>query len=144
MQLRPLNQDGQLEESEAGTIASLSENLFIEYALAGYSLSPEEVQMALIADFKLYAGWKSTYSQNRGLTTTLDRLQVLSAMEWAIIEPVIRAHCELIQANRVEATGSLGSERFGLTASEANQVYIDAKREMEPKTFFEEPIFISF
>lgn len=143
MQLSP-NQDGQFEESEAGTIASLSENLFIEYGLAGYSLSPEEVELALIADFKLYAGFKTTYTQNKGLVTTLDKTQMLSVMEWAIIEPVIRAHCEMIQANRVEATGSLGGERFGLSVSEANQLYTDAKREMEPKTFFEEPIFISF
>ena len=144
MQLRPIDENGQFEDSEAGTIASLSDLLFNEYGLTGYSLVPDDIETALIADFKLYAGWKSTYTQNKGMVTTLNKTQIVSVMEWMILEPVIRGHCELIQANRMEATGSLGGERFGLTVSEANQQYTDAKREMEGKTFVEEPIFISF
>ncbi len=144
MQLRPKDENGHYQNSEAGTIASLSDTLFNEYILSGYSLTPEDIEPALIADFKLYAGWTSTFTQDKGLVTTLDRTQIISISEWAIIEPVIRAHCDLIQANRVEAMDSLGGERFGLSVSEATMGFTEAKREMESKTFVEEPFFISF
>ena len=74
----------------------------------------------------------------------ISKLLIISISEWAIIEPVIRAHCDLIQANRVEAMDSLGGERFGLSVSEATMGFTEAKREMESKTFVEEPFFISF
>lgn len=144
MQLRPFDENGQYQNSEAGTIASLSDMLFNEYVLSGYSLTPDDIKPALIADFKVYAGWCSTYTQNKGLTTVLDDTQILSVSEWSIIEPVIRAHCELIQANRMEATASLGGEHFGLSVSEATTNYIEEKKDMESKTFVEEPFFISF
>lgn len=143
MPLSPI-ENGQIEESEAGTIASLSDRLFNGYDLMGYSLTPDEVQMALIEDFLLYAGWKTTYTQNKGMQSPMNENQILSVTEWMIIEPVIRAHCELIQASRMEAAGSLGTERYGLSVSEAAPAYSDAKREMEGKTFFESPVFISF
>lgn len=143
MQLQPIDQNGQYQDSEAGTIALLSDGLFNELALSGYSVTPDEIETALIADFKFYAGWTSTYTQKMGLATALDRTQRIALSEWAILDPVIRAHCDMIQASRMEATGSLGPERFGLTVSEATIAYTEAKREAESKTFMEEPFFFS-
>lgn len=142
MPLRPKDENGQYQNSEAGNIASLADILFTEYALSGYSLTPDEVTTALIADFKLYAGWASTYTQDQGLTTEVDGTQILSFAEWGILEPVIRAHCELIQANRMEGTGSLGGERFGLSVSEASPMYAEAKEKMKSDSFVEEAFFI--
>ena len=51
MRLSPVNEHGQYQDSEAGTIASLSDQLFNEYGLSGYSLTPDDIQTALIADF---------------------------------------------------------------------------------------------
>lgn len=144
MQLRPVDENGQYQDSEAGTIASLSDDLFNEYGLSGYSITPDDILTALIADFKLYAGWATTSTQAKGLTTELNGTQVVSIAEWAILDPLIRAHCELIQANRMEATGSLGGERFGLSVSEASQQYTQAKLEAEKNAFVEEPFFLSF
>lgn len=144
MQLRPIDENGQYQGSEAGTIAELSDALFNEYGLSGYSITPDDILTALIADFKLYAGWATTYTQAKGLTTVIDGTQVVEIGEWAILDPLIRAHCELIQANRMEATGSLGGERFGLTVSEASQQYTQAKLEAEKNAFVEEPFFLSF
>lgn len=142
MSLRPADANGQYQNSEAGNIASLSNTLFLEYALSGYSLTPDVVEAALIADFKLYAGWASTDTQDRGLTTVVDGTQVLTFAEWGIVEPVIRAHCELIQANRMEGTGSLGGERFGLSVSEASPMYVEAKERMKSESFVEDVLFI--
>ena len=144
MRLSPVNEHGQYQDSEAGTIASLSDQLFNEYGLSGYSLTPDDIQTALIADFKLFAGWATTSTQAKGLTTTLDGTQSVELGEWAVIEPLIRAHCEMIQAQRVEATASLGGERFGLSMSEASQKYSDAKLEAEKNAFVEEPFFMTF
>ncbi|MDR6630385.1 hypothetical protein J2X86_002440 [Acinetobacter lwoffii] len=144
MRLSPVDQHGQYQDSEAGTIASLSDQLFNEYGLSGYSLTPSDIETALIADFKVYAGWVTTATQARGQGTTLDGTQSVELGEWAILETVIRAHCELIQAQRMEATASLGGERFGLSVSEASQKYSDAKLEAEKKAFIEEPFFIDF
>ena len=60
------------------------------------------------------------------------------------MEPVIRAHCDFIQSQRVEGTGSLGGERFGLSVSEAKQAYADAKLEMKKEAFVESPFTLDF
>lgn len=144
MRLSPVDQLGQHQDSEAGTIASLSNQLFNEYGLSGYSLTPSDIETALIADFKVYAGWATTATQARGMVTEIDGTQSIELGEWVVIEPVIRAHCELIQAQRMEATASLGGERFGLSVSEAAQKYSDAKLEAEKKAFIEEPFYFDF
>jgi len=144
MLLQPVNEQGESQESEAGSIASLSDALFTEYGLSGYSLTPEDVETALIADFKVYAAWGTTTAQLKGTPSQLNRDYVISLSEWGLIEPVIRAHCELIQAQRVEGTGSLGGERFGLSVSEATANYKEAKEDLKKNAFVEAPFTFIF
>lgn len=140
MQLNPINKtSGEHQDSEAGTIAQLSERLYLEYGLIGYSVTPEDIEVALANDFIFYAGWCTTYTQRQGLQTNIDRTQIISVNEWAVIEPVIRAHCEFMQASRMEGTGSLSLERFGMSVSEAQPAYANAKLEMQKNSFVEAP-----
>lgn len=139
MQLKPIDSKGNHQDSNAGTIAELSENLFLEYGLVGYSVTPEDIVIALSNDFAFYAGWAKTYTQQQGLATKIDSTQIISINDWAILMPVIRAHCEVIQAKRMEGSGSLGLERFGLSVPEAEQAYKDAIQEMQKNAFVEKP-----
>lgn len=139
MKLNPVNQS-----SEAGTIASLAETLYMEYALMGYSLNAFDIETALKLDFAFYAGWATTETQEKGQTTTIDDTHTIALSEWAVIEPVVRAHCEWIQSQRVDATGSLGGERFGLSVSEAKQEYTTAKMDMKKEAFVEAPFTLDF
>ena len=144
MKLNPVDAKGQHQEGEAGTIASLAEALYLEYALMGYSTTAEDISTAIMLDFAFYAGWATTTTQELGIETEIDENHSISFTEWAILEPVIRAHCDLIQSQRVEGTGSLGGERFGLSVSEAKQAYADAKLEMKKDAFVEAPFTLDF
>jgi hypothetical protein len=66
----------------------------------------------------------------------------LDAYEWEIILPVVRAHIAIIQARRSDASKSLGTEGYGLSISEAEQLYKDARLEMQRAAFIEAPFSI--
>ena len=136
--------DKVFQESDAASIASLAEILFEELALMGYSLDTVEIENAIIADYRYYAGWEETPKQHQGQAITINRDYILTVSEWALLDPVVRAHCDLIQSNRVEGTGSLGGERFGLTVSEARNLYAEAKVNLKRESFVEPPFTISF
>ncbi|ENV14754.1 hypothetical protein F965_00100 [Acinetobacter schindleri NIPH 900] len=144
MQLPSSDEMGQHKDGVAGSIATLSTALADEYALFGYSITAEDVEIALRLDYAFYAGWATTAAQDSGQTLELKSNYPVSLGEWAVIDPVIRAHCELIQAQRMEATGSLGGERFGLSVSEASQNYMNAKLEMKKEAFVEPPFTLDF
>lgn len=144
MRLKPVDDKGQHKEGEAGTIASLSQALYLEYALMGYSTTQEDISTALMLDFSVYAGWATTATQEQGLETEIDENHKISMTEWAVLEPVVRAHCDWVQSQRVEGTGSLGGERFGLSVSEAKMAYTEAKAEMKKESFVEPPFTLDF
>lgn len=141
--LNPTTQCG-YQNSEVEELSVMAEHLFNEYGLLGYSLTVEDIEIALINDVRFYAGWEETYQQEKGESSVIDRSYKLAVNEWAVLEPVIRAHCDFIQAQRVEGTGSLGGERFGLTVSEASQNYSNAKDVMKKEAFVEGPFTITF
>ncbi len=136
--------NGIYQSSEAASIASLADALFAEYGLLGYSLVPEDICTALINDMRFYAGWEATEQQDLGKTIKLDENYPVALHEWAVLEPVIRAHCDFIHAQRMESAGSQGMERFGLSASEASQSYQNAKLEMKKEAFVEQPFTFDF
>ena len=141
--LKKLEDDnGCFQVSEAGTIASLALMLEKEYAIKGYSIDQVEIEVALIADFLFYSGWESTEQQKKGIEANLDRDYIVHVHEWAIIDDLVRAHCELLQATRMEAVASIGAERHGLSVSEADQAYKTAKEEMKGLAFVEESFVI--
>jgi hypothetical protein len=140
LKIAPMDDAG--VDSPLGTLGTLSQIITTEYSLSGYSLTVDDVKTSLIVDFTLYAGWGKTYAKENNLPVSLDENQLISFGDWAVLEQVVKAHCDLIQAQRVEATGSLGGERFGLTVGEATQNYNLAKETMKKEAFIEEPFII--
>lgn len=128
-------------ESIAGTVALLAENVYESLLIKGYSLALDEVEQIIINECRYYSGWAMFEAQKIAITP-IDCGLNLHAYEWAIIEPVVKAMCDDVQANRVEAIGSLGAERFGLSASETNQIYNQRRDELPKLAFVAEPYSI--
>lgn len=140
MQLLPDN-GSQNPKVIAGPISVLASNFHQKLQMKGYSLLLEDVTAALIQETERYAGW-ATLSCQRGLTSAIeiDGNMVLEGFEYAIIEPCFSANCDLIQAQLVEGSRSMGGDGFGLSVSEAEQAYREAK-ELMPKNAFVAPPF---
>lgn len=132
--LQPLTTD--YPRLTVGTIAELSTTLHAELQMSGYSLLFEDVRDAVLCEAQLYAGW-ATFEEQRfaNAAIELDESLPIDAYEWVFIEPVVRAHCEMLQAIRMEGSRSLGTESFGLSVSEARQIY-NEQRDLLPKNAF--------
>ncbi|MGM7312917.1 hypothetical protein ACOI3P_24925, partial [Acinetobacter baumannii] len=98
-----------LPESEgyavvAGSIQQLSEELYKEYQLSGYSILLDDIVKAFLDEAKYYAGWAVLDCQTKATTSIeLNETIVLSGDEYVIIQPLVKAHCDLLQARLVEA-----------------------------------------
>ena len=125
----------------AGSISELAALYYQKLVLKGYSLLQEEVQAAFIEEVKRYAGWQSlTCQKSLIVSIAVDENLILEAFEWVIIEPCVKANCDLIQASLVEASRSMGGDGFGMSVSEAEQAY-KAEKEKMPKNTFVQPPF---
>ena len=106
----------------AGAVGQLAASLHTELVNSGYSLMPEDVLLCVVQAVCKYAAWDTLDAQRNATgSVSVDSRLVLAAHEWQIIEPLVRAHCDLIQANRMEASRSLGMEQVGMSVSEAMQ-----------------------
>lgn len=140
MQLLPKDGTGSFR-AVAGAISALAALYYQKLALKGYSLLLEDVETAFIEEVKRYAGWQSlTCQKSAAAPIEVDGKLVLEAFEWVIIEPCVKANCDLIQASLVEASRSMGGDGFGMTVSEAEQAY-EAEKEKMPKNAFVQPPF---
>ena len=140
MQLLPNDGTGKFR-AVAGTISELAALYHQKLTLKGYSLLQEEIQAAFIEEVKRYAGWQSLTCQKSSIVPiAVDEHLILEAFEWVIIEPCVKANCDLIQASLVEASRSMGTEGFGMSVSEAEQAY-EAEKEKMPKNAFVQPPF---
>ena len=140
MQLLPNDGTGNFR-AVAGTISELAALYHQKLTLKGYSLLQEEIQAAFIEEVKRYAGWQSlTCQKSSAVPIAVDEHLILEAFEWVIIEPCVKANCDLIQASLVEASRSMGTEGFGMSVSEAEQAY-EAEKEKMPKNAFVQPPF---
>lgn len=144
MRLNGVDEKGQHVDGVAGTIASLSETLYMEYGLVGFSTTDEDIKIALISDYLYYAGWATTTDQDKGQSVDVNGTTSISVNDWVVIEPLIRAHIELLQAQRMESSASLGAERHGLSVSEARMTYTEAKETMKREAFVEPPFTLDF
>lgn len=116
-----------------GTLTELSDRLYLELAQSGYALMPEDIQAVMIEAASMYAAWATfNIQETQDTAQPLDGSLPLDASEWFIMQPLVRSHCDLLQARRMEGAGSLGGERFGLSVGEAQQIY-DLAREALPK-----------
>lgn len=109
--------------------------LLDEFLLSGYSLSEEDVAGVLLSALSLLVGW-GQHKSHQGLDT------LIGTDEWVIMEPVVRSHCDLIQARRMEGTQSLGMTNFGLSVSEATSNYHQALDTFKREAFCEEPFSV--
>lgn len=131
--------DGIYPTTTVGTVQTLAQALYDELIMSGYSLTIEDVQLVVNCEAKYYSGWASFETQYTAVAAIpLDLTLPIDAYEWSFLEPLCRAHCDLLQAQRVEGSRSLGGEQFGLQVSEAKQLY-DVEREKLPKLAFIAP-----
>ncbi|MCZ2981738.1 hypothetical protein NYY70_16120 [Acinetobacter baumannii] len=139
-----------LSESEgyavvAGSIQQLSEELYKEYQLTGYSILLEDIVKAFIEETKTYAGWATLDCQAKAITSIeLNETIELNGDEYVIILPLVKAHCDLLQARLVEATHGLGVESYGLSVSEAQQIYNEKKDALPKLAFCMAPMSFNF
>lgn len=124
--------------TKAGTVAELSSLVFGELTLSGYSLGENDISKVILTECRFYAGWAMFESQRDSVIEINEDL-VLDQGEWSILEPVIKANLDLKQAQRMESIRSLGAQEFGLSVSEANQIYRDERDAMPRLAFIEAP-----
>lgn len=127
-------------DAEAGTIESLSLHLQLELTNNGYSLLDDDVLRIYITEAQYYAAWATLECQKKATSLfILDKGIELMAFEWAIMDPVIRAHCDMVQAHLIEACASLGWPGFTLTVPEATQIHKDEREKLQKAAFCEKP-----
>ncbi len=124
--------------SQAGTIQELALGLFDLLTLSGYSLSQDEIETLILAECRYYAGWAAFQAQEKA-KVALDSSLTIECFEWSILEQVIRAHCNVVEAQRIEALKSLGGAEFGLSASEASQLYLEERAKLPQLACIEPP-----
>lgn len=133
-----------IKVSQAGSINELANLLDDHYISHGYSISKEDILDVLKVDFLFYTAWAETQAQREGGVSTVDENTVISVAEWGIIELVIRAHLDWIQAQRMESTASLGVQSFGLSVPEAKANFDISKETMKKEAFISQPFTIDY
>lgn len=136
MQLQPVVDLNDAPRTIVGTLADIAQRLHAELQLTGYSLFLEDVQSAVLEEARLYASWAAFEVQRVSVSPiTLDLNLSIDAYEWSFIEPVVRAHVEMIEARRGEASVSLGAQTYGMQYAEAQRNYQE-QRDLLPKNAF--------
>lgn len=130
--------------SKAGSINELAVLLDDHYISHGYSINKEDILDVLKVNFLFYTAWGETQTQREGTVSTIDENTVISVAEWGIIEPVIRAHLDWIQAQRMESTASLGVQSFGLSVPESKSIFDASKETMKKEAFISQPFTIDY
>ena len=129
-----------------GTIQDVAQLLYDELLMSGSSLMLTEVVKTVISATTKYASWSGLLQhcpkddascKNPLLSVTANT--VLGVDDWAIIEPLVRAHCDLTQARRLEASQNLGVQPIGMSSSEALQYYNEAILTLKKEAFQCEP-----
>lgn len=131
-----------------GTIQDAAQELYDELLTTGSSVRLSEVVKVLITNTKKYAGWSgelqhypSVKDDDKPLLT-ITANTVLGVDDWLIIEPMARAHCDLVQARRMEGAQGLGVNPTGMTTSEALQLYKDSIEQMKREAFQCQPFSV--
>lgn len=133
-----------------GSIQDAAKKLYDELLTSGSSLLLSDVTKVFINAAEKYAAWSGrllTEPLPGSLTTQKPLLvitenTVLDVTDWVIIEPLIRAHCDLVQAKRMEGAQGLGVNPSGMSSSEARGYYDEALLRMQKEAFQREPFTI--
>lgn len=124
--------------SQAGTVEELADLVAHELVMSGYSLDQDDVKTVILAECRYYSGW-AMFEAQKSSVISLDGSLILDAYEWSILEPAIRAHLDLKQAQRMESIKSTGLADFGLSVSEAKGIYSQERSEIPKTAFVEHP-----
>ena len=131
-----------------GTIQDAAQELYDELLTTGSSVRLSEVVKVLITNTKKYAGWSGELQHHPSVKDddkpllTITANTVLGVDDWLIIEPMVRAHCDLVQARRMEGAQGLGVQQTGIMTSEALQLYKDAVEVMKKEAFQCQPFSV--
>lgn len=132
-----------------GSLKDASDELYDELLTTGSSVMLSDIVKIMIVNTKKYAGWsgelqhcpKDDASCVKPLLTITENT-VLGVDDWLIIEPVVRAHCDLVQARRMEGAQNLGVQPAGMSSSEALQYYKDSLDVMKREAFQCQPFSV--
>lgn len=132
-----------------GTVLDIAQDLYDELVTSGSSVTLEDVIKVVITNTKKYAGWSgelqhcpSDKEDCKAPLLTITENTVIGVDDWIIIEPVIRAHCDLVQARRMEGFQGLGGQPSGLSSSEALQLYKESLEVMKKEAFQFQPFSV--
>ena len=132
-----------------GSLQDASEELYEELLTSGSSVLLSDIIKIMITNAKKYAGWSGELQHcpledescvKPLLTITANT--VLGVDDWLIVEPVVRAHCDLVQARRMEGAQGLGVQPSGMSSSEALQYYKEALEVMKREAFQCQPFSV--
>lgn len=138
MTIEPIERLEAYLSTKAGTVAELAELIENELVLSGYSLGLDDIKVVILAECKFYSGW-AMFEAQKDTVIKIDESLVIDSCEWSILEPVIKANLDLKQAQRMESIRSIGTQEFGLSVSEARQIYQQERDAMPKNAFVEEP-----
>lgn len=138
MTVKPISCLDVFLHAKAGTIDELSELIESELVLSGYSLGQDDIKTVILSECKFYSGW-AMFEAQKDSVINIDGALVLDSYEWSILEPAIKAHLDLLQAQRMESIRSLGAQEFGLSVSEARQIYKEERDSVPKLAFVDEP-----
>lgn len=114
--------------------------IYEELSLSGFALMPEQVNFAVNHGVRTYSTWAS-FEVEYNDQDPLNR--PLTVEEWGILEPFVRAHCNLLQARLVDASRPMGIEGFiDINSAEANLKEEEAI--LIHKAYYEPPITFDF
>lgn len=132
-----------------GTLQDVAQDLYDELLTTGSSVRLSDINKLLITNTKKYAGWSGELqvcpSADESCVNPLMVITantVLGVDDWLIIEPMVRAHCDLVQARRMEGAQGLGVNPTGMTTSEALQLYKDSIEQMKREAFQCQPFSV--
>lgn len=133
-----------------GTLKDAAKALYDELLTSGSSLLLEDVLKVFMKSTEHYVTWSGKKLLNKindadpEPTSILDLSSVksstlISRTDWSIMETLVRAHCDLVQAKRIEGMQGLGLNTTAMSSSEARGYYDEALKEMKKEAFQCEP-----
>lgn len=123
------------------SIDAIVQKLQDSLSAQGYALLESDIQSVVFDEVHYYASRCAVLEYQRTATQAfeLNGDVTLTGDEWAIIEPCVRAHCDLKQARLMEGSASLNGSTFSIGVSEAINLYNDKRLAMFQDAFIEPP-----
>lgn len=132
-----------------GTLFEVASDLYDELVTSGSSVTIDDVVKIVIDATKKFAAWSGEMqhcpkedASCKSPLLDITQNTVVTVDDWVLIEPVVRAHCDLVQARRMEGYQGLGGQPSGMLSSEALQYYKEALEVMKKEAFQFQPFTV--